>query len=219
MTRPKIKSPVVRERFPFLAAATGFTLTVSLFGIAWLTLGAVGAALLIFWFFRDPERTIPPPEAGERLILSPADGRVVGIADSDEPRFLKDRAIKVSIFLSPLNVHVNRIPCSGRIREVAYRPGKFLSAQRDRASFENEQNAVLLETGAGEKIVFVQIAGFLARRIVCWIKPGDPVKQGVRFGMIRFGSRMDLYLPLSTRLRVKAGDRVKGGLSVIGELS
>lgn len=216
MTRPKIKSPVVRERFPFLVAATGFALTVSLFGIAWLTLGAVGAALLIFWFFRDPERTIL---TGERLILSPADGRVVGIAESDEPRFLKDRAIKVSIFLSPLNVHVNRIPCSGRIREAAYRPGKFLSAQRDRASLENEQNAILLETGAGEKIVFVQIAGFLARRIVCWIKPGDPVKQGVRFGMIRFGSRMDLYLPLSTRLRVKAGDRVKGGLSVIGELS
>jgi len=197
-------------------AATVFTVAVSLLKIPWLTLGAVALALLVFWFFRDPERITP---TGERLILSPADGRVVGITESDEPRFLKDRAIQVSVFLSPLNVHVNRIPCSGRIREVAYRPGKFLSAQRDRASLENEQNAILLETGAGEKIVFVQIAGFLARRIVCWIKPGDPVKQGVRFGMIRFGSRMDLYLPLSTRLRVKAGDRVKGGLSVIGELS
>ena len=197
-------------------AATVFTVAVSLLKIPWLTLGAVALALLVFWFFRDPERITP---TGERLILSPADGRVVGITESDEPRFLKARAIQVSVFLSPLNVHVNRIPCSGRIREVAYRPGKFLSAQRDRASLENEQNAILLETGAGEKIVFVQIAGFLARRIVCWIKPGDPVKQGVRFGMIRFGSRMDLYLPLSTRLRVKAGDRVKGGLSVIGELS
>lgn len=196
-------------------AATVFTVAVSLLKIPWLTLGAVALALLVFWFFRDPERTI---STGERLILSPADGRVVGITESDEPRFLKDRAIQVSVFLSPLNVHVNRIPCSGRIREVAYRPGKFLSAQRDRASLSNEQNAVLLETGAGEKIVFVQIAGFLARRIVCWIKPGDPVKQGMRFGMIRFGSRMDLYLPLSTRLRVKAGDRVKGGLTVIGEL-
>ena len=196
-------------------AATGFTLAVSLFKIEWLTLGAGAIALLIFWFFRDPERT---PPAGERLILSPADGRVMRIVESDEPRFLKDRAIQVSVFLSPLNVHVNRIPCSGRILEVAYQPGRFLSAQRDQASLENEQNAILLETAVGTRIVFVQIAGFLARRIVCWIKPGDPVKQGARFGMIRFGSRMDLFLPLSTRLSVRIGDRVKGGLTIIGEL-
>ena len=189
-------------------------MVASLFQIVWLTLAAGALALFVFWFFRDPEREIP---RDERLILSPADGRVVGIAESKEERFLKDRTVQVSVFLSPLNVHVNRIPSSGKVREIAYQKGRFLAAQSHRASRENEQNAILLETETGKKIVFVQIAGFLARRIVCWIKQGDFVEQGMRFGMIRLGSRMDLFLPTSTRVLVKVGDRVKAGLTVIGE--
>jgi phosphatidylserine decarboxylase len=199
-----------------LVAAAGLTVAVAMFQIVWLTWGAGALALFVFWFFRDPERR---PLQDERLILSPADGRVVGIAEAKEERFLKDRAVQVSVFLSPLNVHVNRIPCSGKVREAVYQKGQFRAAMSHQASIENEQNAILLETEAGKKIVFVQIAGFLARRIVCWIKPGDAVEQGMRFGMIRFGSRMDLFLPPSTRVMVKVGDRVKAGLTVIGEWS
>ena len=151
--------------------------------------------------------------------MSPADGRIVEIVEDHEGNFLKEQTIRVSIFLSVFNVHVNRVPYSGWIRGIVYRSGKFRMAQQREASVENEQNAILLETASGEKIVFVQIAGFLARRIVCWVHTGDSVQKGVRFGMIRFGSRMDLYLPLSTRLKVAVGDSVKGGLTIMGELS
>ena len=180
-----------------------------------MTAITAGFALLVFWFFRDPERFRPNDE---RKILSPADGKVVGIVEIREDRLLKDRAIRVSIFLSVFNVHVNRIPLSGWIRNIVYQPGQFRMAQVEEASIHNEQNAILLESSSGTKIVIVQIAWFIARRIISWIKPGDYVHQGARFGMIRFGSRTDIYMPPSTRLKVKIGDYVKGGLSVIGEL-
>jgi phosphatidylserine decarboxylase len=211
---PSTHKRVVRERLPFLVAATVFTVAVSFFQVTWLTLGAGVFALLVFWFFRDPQRNAP---AGERLFLSPADGRVVEIIETREEQFLKEQMIRVSVFLNVLNVHVNRIPCSGRIRDIAYRSGKFRMAQKHAASVENEQNAILLEDASGIKIVFVQIAGFIARRIVCWVGVSEQVRRGERFGIIRFGSRMDLYLPLSTHLKVQVGDRVKGGLTVIGE--
>ena len=209
------QSLVARERRPFLIGATIIVVAISFLKIVWLTVGVGLLASLVFWFFRDPERST---QVDERLILSPADGRVVGIEEMSEDRFLKERTIRISIFLNIFNVHVNRIPCSGKIKEVFYQPGQFLMAHRKDASLKNEQNAILLERRSGGKILFVQIAGWVARRIVCWIVIGDQVRQGERFGMIRFGSRTDLYLPLETQVRVKVGDHVKGGLSVIGEI-
>lgn len=210
------QSPVARERLPFLIGAVTIAVAVSLLKIIWLSGVVVVLAALVFWFFRDPERSIP---VDERLILSPADGRVVGIGEMLEDRFLKERAIRISIFLNIFNVHVNRIPCSGKIKEIAYQPGRFLMAHRAEASLKNEQNAILLESRSGEKILIVQIAGWIARRIVCWKSIGDQVRQGERFGMIRFGSRTDIYLPLESQVRVKVGDHVTGGRSVIGEIS
>jgi phosphatidylserine decarboxylase len=210
------RSQVSRERLPFLIAAVILTAGVAVLGIDWLTVPVAMVALLVFWFFRDPERHGPE---NDRLVLSPADGTVVAIREMPEDRFLKENALRVSIFLSIFNVHVNRIPVGGRILAVAYQPGRFFMAHKDDASTDNEQNAVLLETERGEKILFVQIAGLIARRILCWVREGDSVKQGSRFGMIRFGSRTDIYLPLSAKVGVKPGDRVKGGLTVIGELT
>lgn len=212
---PYSQSPVARERLPFLIGAVTITVAVSLLKISWLTAVVGVLAALVFWFFRDPERSGP---ADEGVVLSPADGRIVGIEEISEDRFLKERAIRISIFLNIFNVHVNRIPCSGKIKEIAYQPGQFLMAHRSDASLKNEQNAMLLERSSGGKILFVQIAGWIARRIVCWKRPGDLVQQGERFGMIRFGSRTDIYLPLEAQIRVKVGDHVKGGLSVIGEI-
>lgn len=211
----KEQSPVVRERLPFLIGATILTVVVASFQIVWLTVVMGALALQTFWFFRDPDRIVP---AGEGLIVSPADGKIIEVSEAKEERFLKDRAIKVSIFLNLFDVHVNRIPCSGRIRGMHYQPGKFLAANKDLASKENEQNAILLETPSGAKLVFVQVAGLVARRIICWVKEGDAVERGFRFGMIRFGSRTDLFLPLGTEIKVQLGQKVKGGSSIIGVL-
>jgi phosphatidylserine decarboxylase len=210
------RSQVPRERLPFLVAAVILTVAVASLGIDWLTAPVAVVAVLVFWFFRDPERRGPE---NDRLILSPADGTVVAVREVSEDRLLKENALRVSIFLSIFNVHVNRIPVGGTIRAIAYQPGRFLMAHKDDASSANEQNAVLLETERGEKILFVQIAGWVARRILWWIREGDVVRQGSRYGMIRFGSRVDLYLPLTAKINVKRGDRVRGGLTVIGELT
>ncbi|HEY5648712.1 MAG TPA: phosphatidylserine decarboxylase family protein [Nitrospiria bacterium] len=209
----KTESPVKRERLPFLVGAVVITAAIALLNISGLTLGAAVLAAGIFWFFRDPERIIPE---GDHLVVSPADGKVLSVTEVDEDRFLKDRAKKISIFLNIFDVHVNRIPASGRIREITYQPGTFLAADKDLASKHNEQNAVFLETGSGRKMVFIQVAGLVARRIVCWVREGQEVSRGERFGMIRFGSRTDIFLPLDTEIRVSPGDRVKGGSSIIG---
>lgn len=213
MTRES--SPVRRERLPFLIGVIVLAVAVAFAKILWLTILTALLALQTIWFFRDPRRTIPD---GEELIVSPADGKIVEVSEAKEERFLKDRAVKVSIFLNLFDVHVNRIPCTGRIRGIQYQPGKFLAASKALASTENEQNALLLETPSGARLVFVQVAGLVARRIVCWVKEGDRVQKGDRFGMIRFGSRTDLFLPPGTEIRVRKGQKVKGGSSVIGTL-
>jgi phosphatidylserine decarboxylase len=171
------------------------------------------ATLFTAWFFRNPSRHVPD---GPNLIVSPGDGRVLAVAEEDEPRFLKRRAIRVSIFLSPLNVHINRTPCEGKVTVVEHVPGKFLVASRAGATLENERTAVLIETEAGRQVLCVQVAGYVARRIVCWLAEGETVARGERYGLIRFGSRMDLYLPVGTKMSVTAGDHVRGGESVIG---
>ncbi len=171
---------------------------------------AVLLALFIFSFFRDPERVIPS-EPG--AVVSPGDGRVVVVTDEENAGRPGKR---VSIFLAVWNVHVNRSPAAGTITKMEYRPGKFLAAMRERASVENEQNVFTLSTEAGE-IVFKQIAGLIARRVVSWKKPGDKVARGERIGLVRFGSRVDLWVPKEAEIFVKVGENVKGGSSVLAQ--
>lgn len=192
------------------------------FGLPLLVLGAgsfllgwtVAAAILlllalfVFSFFRDPERVIP---AEPGAVVSPADGRVVVVTEEENGGCFGQR---VSIFLAIWNVHVNRAPMAGTISKMEYRPGKFLAAMRERASLENEQNVFTLSTGVGE-MVFKQIAGLIARRVVSWKKVGDAVARGERIGLVRFGSRVDVWLPKDAEILVKVGENVKGGSSVL----
>lgn len=163
-------------------------------------------------FFRNPRREIPQ---SADAIVSPADGRVIAVEDTFDRRYLNRPCRKVSIFMSPVNVHINRMPYDGRVARVIYSPGKKFAAFAEKASLENEQNAVELACPNGHAIVFVQIAGFLARRIVCDARKGDVFKKGERYGLIRFGSRTDVYLPLHCGVEVKVGDVVKGGSTIL----
>jgi phosphatidylserine decarboxylase len=171
--------------------------------------------LFVIYFFRDPERAIPP---GEKAILSPADGTVVQVQTCVEERFLKRPAIKLSVFMSIFNVHVNRNPLTGRIIDSAYARGKFIRADLDQASASNEQNALLVENAEGVRLLVVQIAGLIARRIICWVKKGDRVEKGQRFGLICFGSRLDIYLPENTALQVRLGEKTLAGQTILGYL-
>jgi len=171
-------------------------------------------AVFVVGFFRDPERTIP---VDPRAIVSPADGKVVGVKQVQDARFLDGPATLVSVFMSPLNVHVNRVPVAARVLDVRYNAGKYFRAFADKASLENEQNAILLEDAHGRRLCFVQIAGFLARRIVCYLQSGMDVERGQRCGMIMFGSRVDIYLPPAAHVCVGLGERARGGETVIAE--
>ncbi len=188
---------------PLLLGAIAFFLHWTILAIA-----LVGLALFVFSFFRDPERAIPP-DAG--AVVAPADGRVVVVTDE---HCAGRPGKRISIFLAIWNVHVNRAPASGTITALHYQPGKFLAAMRERASLENEQNVFTLSTEAGE-MVFKQIAGWIARRAVSWKKPGDRVTRGERIGLVRFGSRVDVWLPQNAEMLVKLGDHVKGGSSIL----
>jgi phosphatidylserine decarboxylase len=180
------------------------------FLLHWTVLASMlaGLAVFVFYFFRDPERVIP---AEPGAVVSPADGRVMVVREEENGGRPGKR---VSIFLAVWNVHVNRAPAAGTITKVDYRPGKFLGAMRERASFENEQNVITLSTDAGE-MVFKQIAGWIARRVVCWKKAGDRVARGERIGLVRFGSRVDVWVPRDAEIVVAAGDTVRGGSSVL----
>jgi len=206
------RAPVAVEGIPFVVIAGIISV---LFFVADLIIPAVLFSLVtlfIVWFFRNPERSVPP---GEKNVISPADGKIIDVREVQENRILNKRMLKISIFMNLFNVHVNRLPCTGKVVDIVYNPGKFVSANLDKASLENEQNAVVLETPAGEKIIFIQIAGLIARRIVCWLRKGQYVKRGERFGLIRFGSRVDVYLPVGTDVRVSLGDKVKAGESIL----
>ncbi|HEY4305585.1 MAG TPA: phosphatidylserine decarboxylase family protein [Gemmatimonadaceae bacterium] len=171
-------------------------------------------ALWVAYFFRDPQRQ---GERGDRLVISPADGKVVLITEVDEPTFMKTKAIRVSVFMNVFNVHVNRYPVTGTVRFVERKAGKFLNAAAENASIENEQASIGIETGSN-RILVRQIAGLIARRIVTDSKEGDQVQQGDRMGLIRFGSRVDIFLPVTAKLRVKVGDATFAGASVLAEL-
>ncbi len=209
--------PFAREGLPFIFTGSLFTLLFLYLGIVVLTVLTGVLSLFTMFFFRDPAREAQVPD---NSILTPADGKILEIQHlKDDNNPLGEPAIKVSVFMSLFSVHVNRIPIGGKILDILYNPGKFFSANLHKASKQNENNRITLQTGDGRRIVFVQIAGLIARRIVCWIKEGDHVRTGQRFGLIRFGSRLDLYLPDDTRIIVEPFHKVKAGKTILGYLS
>jgi phosphatidylserine decarboxylase len=202
-----------REGYPIVAipaVLTGLLLVFGRFLLAGI-LGIVSLGLLAF--FRDPERAIP---AGEDLIVAPADGKVVSITSVDGGPLVKSARSRISIFLSPLDVHINRAPIASKVTDVRHQAGKFVAAYKDEASERNEQNALLMVDKEAREVGVVQVAGVVARRIICTVKEGDLLARGARFGLIMFGSRTDLYLPVSARIDISEGQRVKGGETVIG---
>jgi phosphatidylserine decarboxylase len=206
---------IAREGWPFIGTLLGIGLALALFRLPWVAAPIILLGLFTAYFFRDPERIAP---ADSRLVLSPADGKVIVVAPAPAGHPLGEGATQVSIFLSVFDVHINRAPIGGRVTRVHYHPGEFLPAWDDKASLRNEQNAVTVEDG-GTAVEFKQIAGLIARRIVFKKREGDSVAAGERVGMIKFGSRVDIFLPASVKVRVRNGDRVQGGLSVLGERS
>jgi phosphatidylserine decarboxylase len=210
-----------REGIPFILAALALAAvgyTAALLRRSWpLWLLAFVLTILVLWvayFFRDPERSGP---RGEQLVISPADGRVVDISEVDEPSFIAGRAIRISVFMNVFNVHVNRYPIEGRVAYVHYNPGKFFSAAQDKASLENEQMSVGVQ-GARHKVLFRQIAGLVARRIVTYSRVGDDAEQGERMGLIRFGSRVDVFVPVGSVVKVQLGEKPVAGTTVLAEL-
>jgi phosphatidylserine decarboxylase len=207
--------PFAKEGIPFIAIPTGATLLTGWLG--WPVVACVGAIATLFsaWFFRNPARVVPQ---GPKLVVAPGDGKVIAIEEEFEPRYLKERSVRLTIFLNVFDVHINRVPCDGVVEDVQYQPGLFLVASKPEATLRNEQNAMMIKTHEGVKVLCVQVAGLIARRIVCWISPRDRAIRGERYGLIRFGSRMDTFLPMDTKLRVAVGERVKGGETILGEL-
>ncbi len=209
---------VAKEGVPFIVVSSGLTILLVCLGLFSLSMFAGVITLFILFFFRDPERRQVPGD--DAAVLTPADGRileVIHLEGNDNP--LGQAAIKVSIFMSIFNVHVNRVPIGGTIEKITYHPGKFFSANLDKASKQNEKNKITLTTADSKRIAFVQIAGFIARRIACWIEKGDCVNTGQRFGLIRFGSRLEVYLPGNSRIAIQVRQHVKAGKTIIGYLT
>jgi len=206
--------PVASEGWPFIIPLA--IVTALLFTLGWKNTAVVSLALTLFvlYFFRDPERTVPQ---GAGAVVSPADGKVIVVKDIFEPTYLKQEVKQISIFLSVFNVHVNRSPISGTVETVKYNPGKFHVASVDKASLDNEQTAMVISDGKN-KVLVKQIAGLIARRILCYAVPGDAIRTGERYGLIRFGSRVDIFLPRDADLKVKVGDRVTGARDIIAVL-
>ncbi len=209
------RSYIISEGFPFIVPLGLVTVIAFVAGFAWITVLFLFLTLFVVWFFRNPERIAS--EAPLQLV-SPADGKVIWIDEVASEEHPDRTLLKISIFMNIFDVHVNRLPFSGEVRSIRYKPGRFLSADLDKASALNERNTVLIRTEDGREIRVVQIAGLIARRIVCRLKEGMKVTKGERFGLIRFGSRVELFLPLGTMVRVKKGDKVRAGETPIGEL-
>ncbi len=209
------RSIIVPEGLPFIAASSVMALLMIALSYRAAAAGFLAVTLFIACFFRNPER-MPPDQPG--AVISPADGKVIRIDSVQCEDLVKGSYVKISIFMNVFNVHVNRIPYSGKVKRIRYREGKFISAHLDKASVFNECNAVVIATDKEQEILVVQIAGLIARRIVCWIKEGMTVERGERFGLIRFGSRLDVYLPFGAKIAVTVGAKVKAGETVLGEL-
>ncbi len=217
MSRVNNKWPLAREGFPFVLIALFFTFLIYLLGLTYLSILAGILSLFIIFFFRDPTRK---SEAPHNAVLTPADGTMLDIKhleDGNNP--LGEPAIKLSIFMSVFNVHVNRMPVGGTVEKITYQPGKFFSANLDKASQYNENNKVTLQTPDSRRIVVIQIAGLIARRIACWINEKEQVAAGQRFGLIRFGSRLEVFLPVNSKITARPHQKVRAGETIIGYLS
>jgi phosphatidylserine decarboxylase len=214
MNKPPYPHPIIaREGWPFLAGTVVVAILVTLWSppvsiIFWII------ALFVLQFFRDPPRMAPDSAAA---VLSPADGRVVAVETVRDPYADRD-ALKISVFMNVFNVHSNRAPVDGQVMDVQYFPGKFFNAALDKASLENERNAMVLRTPGGHVVTAVQVAGLVAKRILCYARKGDSLVRGQRYGFIRFGSRVDVYLPPAARPRVALGDKVSATSSVLADL-
>jgi len=207
---------IAAEGVPIVAAVAIIALVLLTTGFVWLGIAALIAGAAIGSFFRDPERH---PPAAEGAVISAADGVVCAIGESAMPGDERNAPYRrVSVFMSPLNVHVNRAPVTGEVLSAVHTAGEFRAAFRDVASEHNERNMVILVDKAGRRHGMMQIAGYLARRIICHIRPGEPVASGQRVGLIMFGSRVDHFLPIDYLVTVKMGDKVRAGESIIGEL-
>jgi phosphatidylserine decarboxylase len=212
---------IAREGYPFIAYSVGLTVllsasscTLNSFVLAVPAVIAMILTVFVISFFRNPERT---PSGDGNSVVAPADGTVIVVERVPETPLGRE-ALKISIFMSVFNVHVNRAPLDGKVVNIDYHSGKFLDARDGRASSENERNGVVIETAAGVRIAFVQIAGLIARRIICYPKVGDFLQRGARYGLIRFGSRVDVYLPVDVRPLVKLGDKTVAGETALGRL-
>ena len=204
---------IAREGWPFLGLAVAVALIVTWFG-GWWSIPFWLAALFVLQFFRDPPRQIP---AQGGAVLSPADGRIVMVGKAHDP-YLNREALKLSVFMNVFNVHSNRSPVDGEVRQAWYHPGSFVNAALDKASLENERNALHIVTTDGRDVTCVQVAGLIARRILCYVKPGDRLARGQRYGFIRFGSRVDVYLPTDARPLAQVGDVVYATSTILAEL-
>ncbi|HEX9873179.1 MAG TPA: phosphatidylserine decarboxylase family protein [Deferrimonas sp.] len=207
--------PIATEGYPFIALFAFITLVFALLGWGFVTLVFLFLSLFTVFFFRNPERY---PSEEEGAVLAPADGKVIFVGTVMEERFFKAEVTKVSIFMSVFNVHVNRAPASGKVIEMFYNKGEFFNAALDKASLQNEQAGILMETAGGQRLLFVQIAGLIARRIVTYPVVGDLLEKGMRYGLIRFGSRVDVYFPEGSEVLAKVGDRTVAGESILGYL-
>lgn len=202
------------EGYPFIIFFVLVTIAAALLGGGFYAVSPLILTLFMLYFFRDPERHVP---ADKNVFVSPADGKVILIRDVHELKYLHADVKEISIFMSPMNVHVNRAPCDGRVKMVKHNEGRFCAAYKDEASVCNENIEMVLETGYGDVLV-KQVAGFLARRAVCRKKEGDILGRGERYGVIKFSSRVDLYIPGNAKIRIKLGDMVMAGETVIGEM-
>jgi phosphatidylserine decarboxylase len=209
----KKRSPIATPGYRFILGGVVLVILGVGGGWPWLTTLGLLSGGFFAYFFRDPERDIPP-EPG--VVVSPADGVVIRVDEVQESEFLHGPARYVAVFMNVFDVHVNRAPVAGVVREMRHRPGEYKAASREDAASRNEQQALLLENEAGRRVLVVQIAGLLARRIIPFVKSGQSLARGERLGLICFGSRVDLYLPGDSRIEVKTGDRVKAGSSIIG---
>lgn len=204
---------IAREGWPFLAISLALAIAVTVWCATWsIPLWII--FVFVLQFFRDPARVIPQ-EAG--VVLSACDGRVIKVERAQDP-YGQREAILVSVFMNVFNVHSNRSPADGTVQKVQYFPGKFVNADLDKASTDNERNAVVLKTNDGQTVTFVQVAGLIARRILCYIKVGDALTRGQRYGFIRFGSRVDVYLPLTATVKVAIGDKVSATTTILAKL-
>jgi phosphatidylserine decarboxylase len=206
--------PIARAGYPFILAAAFATAVFALLEASVLAVTGLMVTLCICGFFRDPDRVIPRLPGA---VVSPADGKVVIAGPAQSSPFFDGPCQQVSIFMSVFNVHVNRIPCTGTVRKIDYRPGRFMAAHLGEASVQNERNAVTIQTGNDRSMCVVQVAGLVARRIICRLQPEERVERGRRFGMICFGSRLDVYLPPEVSLQVVKGEKVRAGTTIIAQ--